>query len=682
MNFHVIAYKKTKYYASKSDNFIKNEVDKLCDRVETYIQIASCKADDDDNSCDDIDYDTFNIMSEEINTRLLVAYCDKRLRNIIDDMKISLDFKMVDNVQSTSENCRFYNDIFIPKVDHLIGIIFYGLGGVCDEYLADIIFDEVYIPDDDQMKYAAIVADIYLDMGHALVNSLDVELSFSCIETAIEYAVISNNQSVKKRVCDVCNKIHAHLHERSGENEYVHNNEADKVNFTLENAIARLKVAYYDMRFKELICDMEKSLESTPEDNQESMSRNSRFYNDSFNIQVESLVNIIFKDLDITEEDKSIYANMAAKVYLDMAYALINSSDIELADFYLENARSHICKYNSKFTEDQKYELCDKMVTYGQKLWSKRYDGYDNLELISKEIPSDMSFEDYDKMLKKIRENVEKSLNFTLMDDAELMSTNRLFYSTFFQPCADILMEYIYSKISGIKSRKDKESILIIIVEIYVDMADALASSLDLDISTVCMDKVRGNANTNIAYLYTNNIQYLIEKVNDIGNKINGKKKYVYINSKLKEYDMLVDKIKNGVEKSLDYHEVDRFFREVIIDDNCIPKVEKRGYRSIAEKTFLDITRVLVDLKDFKGAEFCLERAKLYTHRRNSKILEKAINDMKFYIDWRKMELFNKSDNKLKSDNANEKKDDDSSSCLGCLIVLVIIGIILYFIFR
>lgn len=404
---------KTKYYASKSDNFIKNEVDKLCDRVETYIQIALCKADDDDNSCDDIDYDTFNIISEEINTRLLVAYCDKRLRSIINDMKTSLDFKMVDNGQSTSENCRFYNDIFIPKVAHLIGIIFYGLGRECDEYLADIIFDKACISNDDQMKYAAIVADIYLDMGHALVNPLDVELSFSCIETAIEYAVISNNQYVKKRVCDVCNKIYVHFHESSGENEYVHNNEEDKVNLTLENAIDRLKIAYYDMRLKKLICDMEKSVESTSADNPELMSRNSRFYNNSFNIQVESLINIIFMELAITEEEKSIYVNIVAKVYLDMAYALINSSDIELADFYLENARIHICKYNSKFTEDQKNDLCNKVVTYAQKLWPKKYDEYVNFELISKEISSDMSIEDYNKILKKIQKN-KKIIRFCI----------------------------------------------------------------------------------------------------------------------------------------------------------------------------------------------------------------------------------------------------------------------------
>ena len=666
---------KTKYYASKSDNFIKNEVDNLCDRVETYIQIASCKADDDDNSCDDIDYDTFNIMSEEINTRLLVAYCDKRLRSIINDMKTSLDFKMVDNVQSTSENCRFYNDIFIPKIDHLIDIIFYDLGGVCDEYLADIIFDEVYISDDEEMKYATIIANIYLNMGRALVNSFDIELSFVCIETAIKYAVISNNQSVKKRVCDVCNKIYVHFHERSGKNEYVHNNEADKVNLTLENAIARLKVAYYDMRLKELICNMEKSLESTLVDNPKSMSRNSRFYNNSFNTQIESLINIIFKDLDITEEDKSIYANIVAKVYLDRAYTLINSSDIELADFYLENARSHICKNNSKFTEEQKSDLCNKVVTYAQKLWSKKYD---KLDVILKETSSEIRIEDYNKILKKIRKNVEKSLDFTLMDDAELMSKNHLFYRAFFQPCADILMEYIYSKISGIKSRKDKESILTIIVEIYVDMADALASSLDLDISTVCKDKARG-------YAYKSDITHLIVKVNDIGNrikdigkKINSKKKSIYIESKLKEYDMIVDKIKNGVEKTLDYYEVDRFFRGLILDDKSISRVEKRVYRSKAEAIFLNITRVLVESNDFKGAEFCLEKAKEYSLNNG----RYPRNGIKSYIDRRKMELFNKSDNKLKSDNPPEKKDDDSSSCLGCLIVLVIIGIILYFIFR
>ena len=669
---------KTKYYASQSDNFIKNEVDKLCDRVETYIQIASCKADDDDNSCDDIDYDTFNIMSEEINTRLLVAYCDKRLRSLINDMKTSLDFKMVDNIQSMSENCRFYNYIFIPRVAHLIDIIFYGINSECDEYLADIIFDEAYISRNEEMNYATIITNIYLNMGRALVNSFDIELSFACIERAIEYADISDNQSVKKRVCDVCNKIYVHFHERSGENEYVHNNEEDKVNLTLENAIARLKVAYYDMRFKELICDMETSLESILADNPESMGRNNRFYSNSFNIQMESLINIIFKDLDITEKDKSIYANMVAKVYLDRAYALINSSDIELADFYLENARSHICKNNSKFTEEQKSNLCNKIVTYAQKLWSKKYDEYDNLDVILKETSSDMSIEDYNKILKKIRENIEKSLDFTLMDDAELMSKNCLFYRTFFQPCADILMEYIYSKISGIKSRKDKESILSIIVEIYVDMADALASSLDLDMSTVCKDKAR-------SYAYKSDITHLIVKVNDIGNKIkdigkkvNSKKKSIYIESKLKEYDMIVDKIKNGVEKTLDYHEVDRFFREIILEDKYIPTVEKRVYRSIAEKTFLNITRILVESKDFKSAEFCLEKAREYSLNNGSY----AIHDMEFYIDWCKMELFNKSDNKLKSDNPSEKKDGDSSSCLGCLIALVIIGIILYFIFR
>lgn len=670
---------KTKYYASKSDNFIKNEVDNLCDRVETYIQIASCKADDDDNSCDDIDYDTFNIMSEEINTRLLVAYCDKRLRSLINDMKTSLDFKMVDNIQLTSENCRFYNDIFIPKVDHLICIIFYGSGGACDEYLADIIFDKVYIPDDEEMKYATIIANIYLNMGRALVHSFDIELSFTCIEAAIKYAVISNNQSVKKRVCDVCNKIHAHLHERSGENEYVHNNEDDKDILTLENAIARLKAAYYDMRLKELIGDMETSLESILADNPESMGRNNRFYSNSFNIQIESLINIIFKDLDITEKDKSIYANIVAKVYLDRAYALINSSDIELADFYLENARSHICKNNSKFTEEQKSDLCNKVVTYAQKLWSKKYDEYDNLDVILKETSSDMSIEDYNKILKKIRENIEKSLDFTLMDDAELMSKNCLFYRTFFQPCADILMEYIYSKISGIKPRKDKESILSIIVEIYVDMADALASSLDLDMSTVCKNKAR-------SYAYKSDITHLIVKVNDIGNKIkdigkkvNRKKKSIYIESKLKEYDMIVDKIKNGVEKALDYREIDQFLREFILDDEYSLTAEKRRYRRIAEKTFLNITRVLLESNDLKGAEFCLEKAKECTLRNWSK----EIDNVESYINMRKMGLFNKAhDNKLKSDNTNEKKDDDSSSCLGCLIVLVIIGITLYFIFR
>ena len=652
---------KTKYYASKSDNFIKNEVDNLCDRVETYIQIASCKADDDDNSCDDIDYDTFNIMPEEINTRLLVAYCDKRLRSLINDMKTSLDFKMVDNIQSMSENCRFYNYIFIPRVAHLI----------------DIIFDEAYISRNEEMNYATIITNIYLNMGRALVNSFDIELSFACIERAIEYAVISDNQSVKKRVCDVCNKIYVHFYERSGENEYVHNNEADKVNLTLENAIARLKVAYYDMRFKELIGDMEKSLESTLVDNPESMSRNSRFHNDSFNIQVESLVNIIFKDLDITEEDKSIYANIVAKVYLDRAYALINSSDIELADFYLENARSHICKNNSKFTEEQKSDLCNKVVTYAQKLWSKKYDEYDNLDVILKETSSDMSIEDYNKILKKIRENVEKSLDFTLMDDAELMSKNRLFYRTFFQPYADIFMEYIYSKISDIKSRKDKESILTIIVEIYVDMADALGSSLDLDMSTVCIDKVRG-------YAYKSDITHLIVKVNDIDNKINKSsrinrwKTRIYNKSKLKEYDMIVEKIKNGVERTVDYREIDRFLRESILDNKSIPTVKKEVYRSRAGKTFLNITRILLELNDFKGAEFCLEKAKEYSLNNRSN----EINDLESDIDKRKMELFNKSDNKLKSDNPSEKKGDDSSSCLGCLIALVIIGIILYFIFR
>ena len=209
-------------------------------------------------------------------------------------------------------------------------------------------------------------------------------------------------------------------------------------------------------------------------------------------------------------------------------------------------------------------------------------------------------------------------------------------------------------------------------------MADALASSLDLDMSTVCKDKAR-------SYAYKSDITHLIVKVNDIGNKIkdigkkvNSKKKSIYIESKLKEYDRLVDKIENGVEKSLDYHEVDRFFREGILDDNCIPTVEKRVYRSIAEKTFLKIARVLVNLKDFDGAEFCLEKAKEYALNNESY----AIHDMESYIDRRKMELFNKSDKKLKSDNANEKKGDDSSSCLGCLIALVIIGIILYFIFR
>lgn len=670
---------KTKYYASKSDNFIKNEVDNLCDRVETYIQIASCKADDDDNSCDDIDYDTFNIMPEEINTRLLVAYCDKRLRSLINDMKTSLDFKMVDNIQSMSENCRFYNYIFIPRVAHLIDIIFYGINSECDEYLADIIFDEAYISRNEEMNYATIITNIYLNMGRALVNSFDIELSFTCIERAIEYADISDNQSVKKRVCDVCNKIYVHFHERSGENEYVHNNEEDKVNLTLENAIARLKVAYYDMRFKELICDMETSLESTLVDNPESMSRNSRFHNDSFNIQVESLVNIIFKDLDITEEDKSIYANMVAKVYLDRAYALINSSDIELASVCLEKARIYICKNNSKSTEDQKSDLCNKVVTYAQKLWSKKYDEYDNLDVILKETSSDMSIEDYNKILKKIRENVEKSLDFTLMDDAELMSKNRLFYRTFFQPYADIFMEYIYSKISGIKPRKDKESILSIIVEIYVDMADALGSSLDLDMSTVCKDKAR-------SYAYKSDITHLIVKVNDIGNKIkdigkkvNRKKKSIYIESKLKEYDMIVDKIKNGVEKALDYREIDQFLREFILDDEYSLTAEKRRYRRIAEKTFLNITRVLLESNDLKGAEFCLEKAKECTLRNWSK----EIDNVESYINMRKMGLFNKAhDNKLKSDNTNEKKDDDSSSCLGCLIVLVIIGIILYFIFR
>ena len=458
---------------------------------------------------------------------------------------------------------------------------------------------------------------------------------------------------------------------------YVHNNEEDKVNLTLENAIARLKVAYYDMRFKELICDMETSLESTLVDNPESMSRNSRFHNDSFNIQVESLVNIIFKDLDITEEDKSIYANMVAKVYLDRAYALINSSDIELASVCLEKARIYICKNNSKSTEDQKSDLCNKVVTYAQKLWSKKYDEYDNLDVILKETSSDMSIEDYNKILKKIRENVEKSLDFTLMDDAELMSKNRLFYRTFFQPYADIFMEYIYSKISGIKPRKDKESILSIIVEIYVDMADALGSSLDLDISTVCIDKVRG-------YAYKSDITHLIVKVNDIDNKINKSsrinrwKTRIYNKSKLKEYDMIVEKIKNGVERTVDYREIDRFLRESILDNKSIPTVKKEVYRSRAGKTFLNITRVLLELNDFKGAEFCLEKAKEYSLNNRSN----EINDLESDIDKRKMELFNKSDNKLKSDNPSEKKGDDSSSCLGCLIALVIIGIILYFIFR
>ena len=54
------------------------------------------------------------------------------------------------------------------------------------------------------MNYATIITNIYLNMGRALVNSFDIELSFTCIERAIEYADISDNQSVKKRVCDVC----------------------------------------------------------------------------------------------------------------------------------------------------------------------------------------------------------------------------------------------------------------------------------------------------------------------------------------------------------------------------------------------------------------------------------------------------------------------------------------------